>query len=227
MSERPQGWVSLAAMLKRLKGETSVVSKAETAVSPDPIYKELRKLGKTQFKANTLAEAQIVQQEATFSQLEAAQVQLDKALTTLRELRHAETNQKTLLALLPALDGLEQAMASGEHYLTKRDRAAALPNKTPKQAQLVSPADRAMLAGWLSGLRLVHERLQAVLLAGGVEPIATVGHLFDPFCHKAMATTAEVTNSDWVPNTIVAEERRGYRTETAVLRFAEVIVYKP
>jgi molecular chaperone GrpE len=89
---------------------------------------------------------------------------------------------------------------------------------------LVSPADRDMLAGWLDGLRLVRERLLAILEAGDVTPIPTVGHPFDPYLHVAVGTTHE---GDHPPGTIVEEERRGYRTPNGVLRYADVIVYRP
>jgi molecular chaperone GrpE len=95
---------------------------------------------------------------------------------------------------------------------------------TPEQAILVSPADRAVLAGWLDGLRLVRERLLAILEAGNVMPIPTVGQLFDPYLHVAVGTTTE---GEAPPGTIVEEERRGYRTLDGVLRYAEVIVYRP
>jgi molecular chaperone GrpE len=81
-----------------------------------------------------------------------------------------------------------------------------------------------MLAGWLDGLRLVRERLLAVLQAGGVTPIPAVGHPFDPYLHIAVGTTSQ---GDGVPGTIVAEERRGYRSPEGVLRYADVIVYRP
>jgi molecular chaperone GrpE len=81
-----------------------------------------------------------------------------------------------------------------------------------------------MLAGWLDGLRLVRERLLAILEAGGVTPIPTVGQPFDPYLHVAVGTSGA---GDGPPGTIVSEERRGYRCPAGVLRYAEVIVYRP
>jgi molecular chaperone GrpE len=46
--------------------------------------------------------------------------------------------------------------------------------------RLVSPADRAVLSGWLNCLTLVRERLLAILEAGGVSPIPSLGQTFDP-----------------------------------------------
>jgi len=61
------------------------------------------------------------------------------------------------------------------------------------------------------------------LETGGVTPIQTVGHPFDPHQHVAVSTTSQ---GNGVPGTIVAEERRGYRSPAGVLRYAEVVVYK-
>jgi molecular chaperone GrpE len=57
-----------------------------------------------------------------------------------------------------------------------------------------------------------------------VTPIPTVGHPFDPYLHVAVGATSE---GEGAPGTIVEEERRGYRTPDSVLRYAEVIVYRP
>jgi len=135
----------------------------------------------------------------------------------------AATRNELLEAIIPALDGLENAIASGQRYLEKRDQASRSGRLSPAQAALVSPMDRAMLAGWLDGLRLVRERLLAVLEAGGVTPIPTVGHPFDPYLHVAVGTTSE---GDGAPGMVVAEERRGYRSPDRILRYADVIVYR-
>ena len=95
---------------------------------------------------------------------------------------------------------------------------------SPAQALLVSPADRAKLAGWLDGLRLVRERMLAILETGGVTPIPTVGQPIDPYLHVAVGTAA---GGSGPPGPIVSEERRGYRSPAGVLRYAEVIVYQP
>lgn len=224
MSERRQVWATLAALLQRVEA-------GETAVSPtidlNPVTEELRKLGKTQFKTNTLAETQLATAQTALAQLVEAQAEQAELLQMLQQMQEAQANQRLLLAIVPALDGLEQAIASGQHYLRQRDKAAQHGQPTPQQARLVSPADRAMLAGWLDGLRLVQERLLAVLEAGGVVRIGTVKRPFDPFLHKAVGTVATADDETMLPNAIVSEVRPGYQTETGVLRFAEVIVYKP
>jgi molecular chaperone GrpE (heat shock protein) len=225
VSDRRQVWQTLSALLARLEKEVSSSSGAipGTGVDADGLGQEVRKLGKAQFKANVLLEKQAQQWEqalATVRQMQAEHAQLQETLAA----QQAVAAQQDLLeAIIPALDGLESAIASGQRYLEKRDKVARSSGLGPAQAKLVSPMDRSMLSGWLDGLRLVRTRLLTILKAGGVTPIPTVGHRFDPYLHVATGTTSE---GDGVPGLIVAEERRGYRSSARVLRYADVIVYQ-
>jgi len=226
MSAHRQVWETLSHLLQRVENSAAAppIAPAETT----GLEQEIRKLGKTQLKANLLAEEQATQVKQSLTVAQAAQEQNSRLLETVSAERAAQAQKETLEAILPALDGLEHAISSGRRYLQTRDRAAANPNLTPEQAILVSPADRAMLAGWLNGLTLVRERLLAILEASGVTPIPCVGNLFDPYLHVAVGTSTQLpTGMEPTPNIIVAEERRGYRTQTGVIRFAEVVVYRP
>lgn len=205
MSERRQVWETLSTLLRRLEKESSA--------GPDGLETELRRLGKAQFKANALAEDQLVRLNQLVAEQQAERVKEQAAAA-----RH-----ELLEAILPALDGVENAIADGQRYLKVRNRAATATNLSPAQAALVSPADRARLAGWLDGLRLVRDRLLAVLESGGVTPIASTGHPFDPYLHMAVGAT---TRGEGPEGVIVAEERRGYCSPAGVLRYAEVIVYR-
>jgi len=231
MSDRRGVWETLARLLKRLEdnvdGLQDKVPVSESANGLVNLEKEVRKLGKTQFKANALAEDQSARLEKVLTNTQSTQEQNTHLLETLAD-EHTAAAQKDLLeALLPALDGLDNAMSSGQHYLANRDLAARSAALSPDQAILVSPADRTMLAGWLDGLRLVRERLLAVLEAGEVTPIPSVGFPFDPYQHVVVGTTSQ-TPSDVqpIPGMIIAEERCGYRSPVGILRYAEVIVYK-
>ena len=225
MSDRRQVWATLAALLQRLEADVAQRERGEPGESSlDGVKDEIRKLGKAQFKANTLAETQNERWQEAFAALQDTQAQNRDLLETLEQERQAAADRKLLEAIIPALDGLENAIASGRGYLRKRDQAATAVHQTPAQQGLVSPADRKMLAGWLDGLRLVRERLLAILEAGGVTPIPTVGLAFDPYLHRAVGTTA--TGGDQ-PGEIVSEERPGYQSTDGVLRYADVIVYKP
>jgi molecular chaperone GrpE len=225
MSEHRQVWETLSRLLSRVE---SSVALAPAPANTANLEQEIRKLGKTQLKVNLLVEEQSAQVKQSLIVAQTAQEQNSHLLETLSAERAAHAQKDTLEAILPALDGLEHAIASGQRYLQIRDRAAGKPNLTPEQALLVSPADRAILAGWLNGLNLVRERFLAILEAGGVTPIPSVGHLFDPYLHVAVGTSTQIpAGMEPTPNTIVAEERRGYRTQAGVIRFAEVVVYRP
>jgi molecular chaperone GrpE len=221
MSERRQVWETLSQLLKRV--EQGVNGKPSDTVLKQ-LEDEVRKLGKAQFKANVLTEDQSTRLEQALEDVREEREKRAELREALIDERVAAAKNELLETILPALDGVEKAMSSGKRYLQVRDRAAHASNLTDEQAILVSPADRAMLTGWLDGLRLVRERLLAILEAGQVTPIPTVGHPFDPYLHVAVDTTSE---GEAKSGTIVEEERRGYRTPDGVLRYAEVIVYRP
>jgi len=74
---------------------------------------------------------------------------------------------------------------------------------------------------FLHGVELINRQLGGVLESLGVEVVPTVGELFDPHVHEAVATeeTDEVE-----PDTIVQEMQRGYRLGDKLLRPAMVKV---
>jgi len=225
MSDRRQVWETLASLLARV--EAGLESPSASRVDGTALKKmeeELRKLGKAQFKANVLTERQSAQWEDALATFRDEEQEREQLLETLVAERVAAARRELLEAVLPAVDGVDKAIASGQRYLRVRDRAAEVSDLTREQAILVSPSDRAMLSGWLDGLRLVRERLLAILEIGDVTSIPTVGHPFDPYLHVAVGTTSQ---TNVAPGTVVEEERRGYRSPDGVLRYAEVIVHRP
>ncbi len=227
MSDRRRVWATLADLLSRLERD---IAARQAPADQDTLEKEVRKLGKAQFKTNMLIEEQAERVEKTLAALETQQARQTELVETLADEKVSAARQEWLQSLLPALDGLDNAIASGQRYLAARDKAADSPNLTAAQAILVSPADRAKLSSWLDGLRLVRDRLLAVLENGGVTPIPTVGQMFDPYQHVAVATTADSDGANGAAPTtgmVVAEDRRGYRTADRVLRYADVVVYRP
>jgi len=226
MSERRQLWETLAAFLAQIEKEADAAQDQDSRLSAalEELEDEVRRLGKAQFKANAMVEDQSARWEQVITEARTARGQQDQLVEQVARERVVARERELLEAFLPALDGLESAIASGRRYLAIRDRAADVPNLSPVQAALVSPADRAMLAGWLDGLRLVRGRMLAILEEGGVTPIPAVGYPFDPYLHVAVGTSSE---GNGTPGVIVAEERRGYRCRAGVLRYAEVIVYRP
>ncbi len=227
MSNRRQVWETLARLLARLEeGPKSGESPQAMSAEIEALAQQVRKLGKEQFKANTLSEKQILELQQALDELQTTKHQSDKTIEALLEERAALIQKQYLESLLPVLDSVENAIASGDKYLAIRDKAAQSDHLDERRGVLVSPADRVMLAGWLDGLRIVRERLLEILEAGEVTPIPAIGHPFDPHLHVVVERTSEAAEGI-EPNTIVGEERRGYRNDAGVLRYADVIVYRP
>ncbi|MEK7139529.1 MAG: nucleotide exchange factor GrpE [Patescibacteria group bacterium] len=76
-------------------------------------------------------------------------------------------------------------------------------------------------AEWVTGLFHIQKQLDDVLKAVGVEPIATVGQLFNPEVHEAVG---QRTVEDVVADQVVEEVQTGYTLHGKVLLPAKVIV---
>jgi molecular chaperone GrpE (heat shock protein) len=233
MSHKRHVWETFTELAQRL------LSAAETTPPPgsaevdrvglDEIAQDVRRLSKVQFKANAL-------QEAALDQLRQAADQ--RSIQEQEALQQAETDtlHDLLTALVPILDGLEAALDSGERLLAQPNRDPADDQWVARRldgtdrdrdedredtARLVHQSERTLMAAWLEGLRLVRERLLALLAAAGVEPIPAVGQPFNPYLHNAVGTANDNAQA---PGVIVAEQRRGYTGPAGVLRYADVIV---
>lgn len=178
--------------------------------NPDgDLAEQIRKLAKTQFKANTLQEKQLAQQEETLAGLQKTIERQEKQLVELAQQRQQAidaAHEELLKSLLPVLDSLDAAFESGRNQVLKQPMSA--------------DTRRAVIA-WLDGVRLARMRLLDVLKAYHISPIPTVGQPFDPHRHVAVATDTSGQAPDGV---ILGEDRRGYATPDKVLRFAEVVV---
>ncbi|CAN5573280.1 hypothetical protein BH18ACI3_BH18ACI3_14950 [soil metagenome] len=106
------------------------------------------------------------------------------------------------IKMLPALDNLNRAV----------DFALAM-----------SDEDRTGIQQFLDGVVLVSQQVNDVLGEMGIAPIATVGEVFDPHFHEAVATEE---SREFDPNTISAELLRGYRIGNRVIRHSMVRVAK-
>ncbi|MCW3053393.1 MAG: GrpE protein [Chthonomonadales bacterium] len=218
--------------------ETAVLSltqsQAETVAAmgefTERLEKQLSRAGKELFKANALADAQQKSAETMLEQLRDSNAHRERELTQLRE-RLAEASDagrlEVVRRLFPALDGLEEAIASGRRRL---ERATNAPKPAPSFWQRLLPGPRAVvaptasqeIAAWLEGLGFVQERLLEALAAVDVVPIPTEGRSFDPHLHVAVETVPAtgLTRS----GAIVREQRRGYMQADTILRYAEVVV---
>ena len=105
--------------------------------------------------------------------------------------------------MLPVLDNLNRALDMAEHFETEK-------SKDFRQ--------------FFDGIALVNQQLNEILTEMGVQPIVTVGQVFDPYFHDAVAT--EETDK-FPPNTITKELLRGYRLGDKLIRAAMVKVASP
>lgn len=119
-----------------------------------------------------------------------------------RERRGSVISQVGNLAtqLLPVLDNLDRALDSIAD---------------------VSEKKRDEFKQFFDGIALVNLQINEVLSGMGVQPIKTVGELFDVDFHEAVATEE---NTDLPPNTISGEMLRGYRIGNLVIRHSMVKV---
>jgi molecular chaperone GrpE len=207
MSHRRVIWEEVSQLATRIAEKGSLGS-AEL----DDLVEHLGRLARLQFKSSALQESALQQQKDTLNVLQATIARQDEMIAALQNNHRKDielARHDLLLTMLPGVDGLEAAMdRAGQQLAHLREGSET----------------RAALAGWLDGLRLVHQRLMDVLARAGVQPVDAVGQLFDPSLHVASG----VDISGRVPaGTIVAEERRGYRTRDGMLRYAEVVVSRP
>jgi molecular chaperone GrpE len=192
----------------RLSSEQTRAQPTEVSLA-DNLTAQVRKLAKTQFKANTLQESQFAQQQETLTSLQHAIDQHEKTVGELakqHEQAVAAAQLDLLKSILPALDSLDAAFGSG------RRQVLQLP---------MSREVRQAVIAWLDGIRLARMRLLDLLAAHDIYPIQTVGQSFDPYYHIAVATDT----TGRAPNgIIISEDRPGYASSTKVLREAEVVV---
>ena len=214
----------------------------------DRIEKQIQRAGKEQFRTNALTET--TQQKVgmvleTIQALdEARNRELEQARDGLKEARTAG-RVAFFTRFLPAMDSLEEALAAGRRQLAGwiAEPAQGPPPALPLGRRLglafrllrgswipwevsVSPREQLRpesLAGWLTGLELLRERLLEHFAEEGIRPMATLGEPFDPQLHLAFKTAPALAHAS---GTIVEEVRAGYRMGDTVLRYAEVVVAK-
>ena len=112
-------------------------------------------------------------------------------------------------AVLPFLD-VRDALVRGETAARQIAKAGGFWRRAPKGMD-------AVVEGYAMGLR----RFDRALNLLGVSPIATVDHLFDAGCMRAVAKRAV---GDKTPGIVLEETLSGFLRNGEVLRTAEVIV---
>jgi molecular chaperone GrpE len=213
------------------------------------LEKQVGRAGREQLKANTTAEAQAAQLAEALEQLRAADSRRAAEIDALREQQRREQTAARRAAaqeILPALDGLDEALRAGRQLLAAgQPTAAAAPASAPAAsggwlrqlfgepqpapAQPQHDAARQQLAeqtaaidAWLTGLTFVRKRLLDTLAAADVRPISAIGQPFDPQLHVVIGVVP--ANEEHPDGTVVEELRRGYLAGERILRHAEVLV---
>ena len=184
------------------------------AATPEAVAPAKKKPSKA--AASDALEKQIVGLKEKISQLDADRKEILEASQrrakdfenfksrTERERKETFQNQVGNLAtqMLPALDNLNRAVDFG----------------------LAMPEDkRAEIQPFFEGIVLVNQQVNEVFAEMGIQPIATVGEVFDPHYHEAVAVEE---SPEFEPNTISAELLRGYRIGDRVIRHSMVKVAK-
>jgi molecular chaperone GrpE len=102
------------------------------------LEKQIGRAGREQFKANTLAEAQATRLDAALDALRTADTRREADLAALREQsRSAQANARleVVRAVLPTLDGLDEALRSGRRLLTTTDHRPPTTDDRPPAAE--------------------------------------------------------------------------------------------
>ncbi len=81
--------------------------------------------------------------------------------------------------------------------------------------------EHAVGAAFRDGLNLVIQQFQEALRKQGVVPIESIGQVFDPLFHEAIA---QMPSAEYPDGVIAVETRKGYRWEKEALRHAQVVV---
>lgn len=170
------------------------------------LRRELAKLGKTQLRTQAVSESAL---EAIRKMVEGLKAALDR--------RGKAPSNGLVKDLLLVADGLEEATHAGEAMM----EAGHLEEPVENGPGGSSPGPD---NGWIDGIRIIHRRVCQILGKEHIRPIPTVGENFDPQVHIAVG----VEHTSEVPgNTIVEEQRKGYKRGNQVIRYAEVVVAKP
>lgn len=114
-------------------------------------------------------------------------------------------NQISNLAtqMLPVLDNLNRALDAASHFKGEQSQD---------------------FRQFFDGIALVNQQLNEVFSEMGVQPVMTVGEVFNPHFHEAVATE---NTDEFPPNTITEEFLRGYRLGDKLIRAAMVRVAAP
>ena len=148
----------------------------------------------------------------------------DDELTALR--RERDELHDRLLRSVAEFDNYRKRTERERRELAERAAASVVEELLP----IVDDLERALAAAEDSpdqslrdGVVLIHRALLDLLRRRGVEPFDSVGQMFDPEWHEAVASGPADGRPD---GEITRELRRGYRIGQRLLRAAQVTVAK-
>ena len=139
-----------------------------------------------------LQKEQLNEQEDRLKRLMAEFDNFKKRSSKERETLYNSLVSDIFTSLLPVIDNLEKATAS----------------ETTDEA-------------YKQGVELVLKQFKDVLASNGVQEIETVGQVFDPELHEAVASVTDDTLGEKI---IKEEYRKGYKIGTKVIRHSMVVV---
>jgi molecular chaperone GrpE (heat shock protein) len=244
---QPAGDDQQAALLERLEALREGVASLE---------KQISRTGREQFKANVAAEAQAAQLSAALEMLRAADERREAELAAQRErsqAAQAEARLEIIRAILPALDGLDEALHSGRQVLVqhispppapsppptparegqswtliRRLRglfATPPPQAAPSEPQADQPPDAALHAALESWLVGLGFVRRRLLELLAAQGVFPMDAEGAPFDPRYhIAVEIAPSGLGRAPGTVVQELRRGYTVGERVLRHAEVAV---
>lgn len=114
------------------------------------------------------------------------------------------TAKNLLPAFLPVLDNLERALE------------VAVPT-----AANASDGNADNVRNLVQGIQMVGQEFLAALVRNGIEPIDSIGKVFDPAMHDALQ---QFDSPDFPPGVVIREFEKGYMLKGRLLRPARVIV---
>lgn len=148
----------------------------------------------------------------------------DDELTALR--RERDDLYERLLRSVAEFDNYRKRTDRERGEVSERAAALVIEDLLP----VVDDLERALTAAADSpdpslraGVELIHRALLDVLRRRGVEPFESVGQMFDPEWHDAVASERANGHAE---GEVVRELRRGYRIGQRLLRAAQVTVAK-
>jgi molecular chaperone GrpE len=220
------------------------------------LEKQVGRAGREQLKANSIVEAQSAPLAAALEQLRAADIRREAELNALREQLRGEQGAARLAAaqdILPALDGLDEALRAGRLLLASADqRGGARAAGAESGAELsAKPAPGGWLRQLLGGppapaearhdaavqqlaelwaaieswvMGLTFVRQRLLDVLAAAE-VRPIIAAGQPFDPRQHIAIGVIpANENYPSGTVVEELRRGYLAGERVLRHAEVVV---